>query len=193
MPRRPRDVSPGFHHVWVNATGRWDYFIDEVDRIDWVRRVAHLVDRMSWKCVAFCQVTTHVHLLLETPDNSLAAGMRDLNREYSCVFNAHHERLGTFVRKRFGSRRIDGGRDLLATYAYVVLNAVEAGLCRQPEQWRWSSYATTIGLRNDFPFVDARAAIGEAGGRERLRSAVESALLDRLLRTRPEPGSRRVF
>jgi len=193
MPRRPRDVGPGFHHVWVNATGDWDYFLDEVDRIHWVRLFVQILAEMRWKCVAFCQMDSHVHLLLEVPDTSLAIGMRELNREYSCGFNARHGRHGTFVRQRFGSRRIVDGPDLLGAYAYVVLNPVAAGACRRPEEWRWSSYATTLGLADDFPFVDAAAAISEAGGREQLRSAVESVLLSRLERTRPEPGSGRVL
>lgn len=193
MPRRPRDVSPGFHHTWVNATGDWDYFLDEVDRISWVRLIDQTLVAMRWKCAAFCQMSTHVHLLLGVPDSSLAVGMRELNRDYSCAFNMRHGRAGTFVRQRFGSRRIEDGADLLATYAYVVLNPVAEGLCLRPEEWRWSSYRTTLGVTDDFPFVDASSAIAEAGGAPAdLRRAVESAARARLERTRPEPGSRRV-
>jgi putative transposase len=194
MPRRPRDTSPGFHHVWVNATGNWDYFLDEVDRVAWVRRLVATLGRMSWTCVAFCQMSTHVHLLLNVPDQSLAIGMRDLNREYSYDFNGRHGRIGAFVRKRFGSRRIEDADDLLGIYCYVLLNPVAEGLCLRPDEWRWSSYRTTIGVSADFPFVDATSVIAEAGGTpSALRQAVESALLGRLHWTRLEPGSGRVF
>jgi REP element-mobilizing transposase RayT len=194
MPRRPRDISPGFHHIWVNATGHWDYFLDDVDRITWIRLVVSTTSEMSWKCVAFCQMSTHVHVLLDVPDPSLAIGMRELNREYSCAFNLRHGREGTFVKKRFGSRRVENGNDLLATYAYVVLNPTREGLCVRPEEWRWSSYRTTIGVASDFPFVDATSAIAEAGGNSAdLRRAVESAARARLKQTRPEPGSGRVL
>jgi len=194
MPRRPRDIRPGFHHVWVNATGDWDYFLDEVDRIVWVRRLLGPLDRFAWTCVAFCQMTTHVHLLVSVPDGSLAVGMRELNREYSCDFNLRHRRVGTFVRKRFGSRRIEGANDLLGAYAYIVLNPVAEGLCLRPEEWRWSSYRTTIGISPDFPFVDGARAIAEAGGtRGALRGVIESVRRSRPGQTGPEPGSRRVL
>ena len=194
MPWRPRDVSPGFHHVWVNATGGWDYFLDEVDRINWVRLLAQTSGEMKWKCAAFCQMASHVHLLVDVPDNSLPIGMRELNRDYSCAFNARHGRVGTFVRQRFGSRRIEGGPDLLTAYSYVVLNPVAQGLCKRPEEWRWSSYRTTIGVVDDFPFVDSRTVVAEAGGTaSALRRTVESAGRARPDRTRPEPGSGRVF
>ena len=194
MPRRPRDIRPGFHHVWVSATGEWDYFLDEVDRVAWVRRLVSVLDRMAWKCAAFCQMSTHVHCLFSIPDESLPLGMRELNREYSCDFNLRHGRNGTFVRKRFGSRRIDHRADLIGVYAYVVLNPVVGGLCVRPEEWRWSSYRTTLGMCEDFPFVDGASVVAEAGGSPgALRRAVESAARARLHRTRPEPGSRRVL
>jgi putative transposase len=194
MPRRPRDSRPGFHHVWVNATGDWAYFIDEVDRVVWVRRLVWMLDRMAWTCIAFCQMSTHVHLLLDIRDDSLTIGMRDLNREYSCDFNFRHGRRGAFLRKRFGSRRIEGAADLLGAYSYVVLNPVAERLCLRPEEWRWSSYRTTLGVVGDFPFVDADTVIAEAGGtREALRHVVDTAARTRLDRTWLEPGSGRVL
>jgi len=102
MPRRPRDIAPGVHHVWVNATGDWDYFLDDADRTIWVELLNTTARAFEWKCVAFCQMTTHVHMLVDVPDGSLSIGMRELNREYSSGFNLRHDRVGTFVRKRFG-------------------------------------------------------------------------------------------
>jgi REP-associated tyrosine transposase len=191
MPSPPRDIRRGIHHVWVNATGNWAYFLDDVDRVSWVRLLVQIVDHMGWTCVAFCQMSSHVHLLVSVPDESLPIGMRELNREYSCGFNLRHGRQGTFVRKRFGSRRIVDGADLLGVYSYVVRNPVVEHLCLWPEEWRWSSYRTTLGISADFPFVDAGCVLAEAGGGSgALRRAVEGALT-RQSRPRPEPGSRR--
>ncbi len=67
------------------------------------------------------------------------------------------------MRRRFGSRRITSGRDLLGTYAYV-LNPVKEGMRPRAEDWRWSSYATTLGLTDDFGFIDARMVIAELDG-----------------------------
>lgn len=175
MPLAPRDRSPGTHHVWVGATSHWDYFSDDVDRVAWLRLFVRTCDRFDWGPVAFCQMTTHVHALISVPDSSLADGMRYLNREYSLEFNARHARYGYLVRRRYGSRRIEDGRGLLRAYAYVVLNPVRAMMCRRAEDWRWSSYATTIGLSQDFPFIDAGTAIAEAGGKtDDLRRMVSS-------------------
>ena len=164
MPSRPRDRNPGIHHIWVNATGNWPYFVDDADRIAWICLLELVLERFDWRCLAFCQMTTHVHLLVDVGDDSLPCGMEYLNREYSKYFNDRHGRFGHFVRKRYGSRRIEDARDLLGTYAYVVLNPVREGMCRHAADWLWSSYRTTIGLSDAFPFVSARLVVAELGG-----------------------------
>lgn len=178
MPSAPRDLAPGLHHVWVNATSHWPYYTDDVDRMTWLRLLVATLDRYHWGCVVFCQMTTHVHAILDVPDHTLAEGMQYLNREYSKRFNARHERVGYFVRRRYGSRRIVDGPDLLGTYAYVVLNPVVEGMCPRPEDWRWSSHATTLGLTSDFPFVDASVVLAELGGSTRALQELVAARLE---------------
>jgi len=171
--------------VWVNATGNWSYYLDEVDRMTWIRRLVHTVERFDWTCLAFCQMKTHVHGLVDVPNASLPDGMRYLNREYSKDFNARHGRAGYFVRKRYGNRRIRGAVDLLGAYSYVVLNPVVEGLCPSPEDWRWSSFATTVGLSNDFPFVDASLVLADLDGSvTALRDLVAGQLVGKAVRTR---------
>jgi hypothetical protein len=120
-------------------------------------------------------MTTHVHVLLDVGDDSMPSGMAYLNREYGKDFNGRHGRQGHLVRKRYGSRRVVGARDLLGAYAYVVLNPVEAGACSRAEDWRWSSYATTVGLTHDFLFVDPTLVLAEVGNRvDQLRALVDA-------------------
>ncbi len=175
MPRTPRDKLPGIHHVWVNATGNWAYYIDDIDRLEWIRLLVYVADRNGWRIPAFCQMTTHVHAVVAVEDESLPFGMAHLNREYSKHFNARHARVGHFVRKRYGSRRVTDSGDLLGAYAYVVLNPVREGMCERAEDWRWSSYATSIGLTKDFSFIDARAVLAELGGSVRALRELVSA------------------
>jgi REP element-mobilizing transposase RayT len=165
----------------VNARGNERYYTDDEDRIVWVRLLVRVRERFDWSCVAFCQLSTHVHLIVDVPDSSLPLGMKQLNMAYSRDFNARHDRVGQFVRRRYASQRIVDGSDLVATYAYVVLNPVPAGMCPRPEDWRWSSYGTTLRISNDFPFVDGSLAVAEAGGStEALRRTVNARARERL-------------
>src|SRR5947209_18277680 len=107
MTTTVRDSLPGIHHVWINATGHEAYFVDEVDRMTWIRDLVSAAARHELKCLAFCQVTTHVHLLVDAPTGSLSPAMQRLNCTYSRRFNIRHGRVGQFVRRRYGNRRIE--------------------------------------------------------------------------------------
>ena len=160
MGQRPRDNEPGIHHVIVQATGDGDYYIDSIDRLDWLRRFILVLDRYGWRCLILCQMTTHVHVLVDVPDRSLSEGMQRLNCGYGKEFNARHERRGNLVGARFWSKRSETNEQLLARFRYIALNPVRAGICELPEEYFWSSFATSCGVANTFPFVDAGAVSG---------------------------------
>ena len=46
---------------------------------------------------------------------------------------------------------------------YLPLNPVRAGLCRAPEDWLWSSYAATAGLRPSPWFLESGEIIAAMG------------------------------
>jgi putative transposase len=163
MPRPPRDRSPGLFHVGVSAAGPVNYFRDEVDHLEWTRRLVRTIRRHGWTCLAFCELSTHWHALIEVGDDSLSRGMHYLNSAYTRAFNARHGRVGYFVRDRFWSRRKSSESELLTAYRYVVNNPVEAGAVARAEDWYWSSYATTLGVAAAFPFVDASRVLGIFG------------------------------
>jgi hypothetical protein len=87
MPQPPRDTEPGIHHVIVGATGSSEYYTEHIDRLDWLRRFIRILDRQDWKCLLVCQMTTHVHAIVDVPDRSLSDGMQRLNG-YGKEFNA---------------------------------------------------------------------------------------------------------
>ena len=154
MTDRPRDVEPGIHHVTVGATGPSEYYKDHIDRLDWLRRFIRVLERFEWKCLIVCQMTTHVHVLVDIRDRSLSNGMHRLNCGYGKEFNARHDRRGALIRRRFWSKRMRSETQLVAAYRYIALNPVRAEICERAEEWYWSSFATSCGLATTFPFVD---------------------------------------
>jgi len=110
-----------------------------------------------------CQMTTHVHLILDVPDESLPRGMHALNSVYSRDFNADHGRRGCLLRARYWSKPIRTEAQLLLTYRYGARNPVRAGECQRCEDWRYSSVATSCGLANDYPFIDATCVLSHFG------------------------------
>jgi putative transposase len=114
-------------------------FLDDDDRRHFLGLLASTVNRFDWRCLAFCLMATHYHLVLETTRARLSGGIQRLNGRHAQSFNARHGRRGHLFGARFASWVITSEQHLQETCRYVLLNPVRAGLCRSPEEWRWSA------------------------------------------------------
>src|SRR3712207_5396432 len=142
MPRRPRhEHTAGIHHVFSRANNRERFFVDDRDRLAYLRLVAQVGARLAWRWLAYCLMPTHVHLLIETTEPNLGIGMRRVHVAYVSAFNRRHQRRGHLIENRFGSVRVEDDAHLWMVVGYIARNPVEARLCRRPEEWPWSSHA----------------------------------------------------
>jgi hypothetical protein len=90
----------------------------------------------------------HYHLVVETPEGNLSAGMRRLNGVYTQASNWIHGTTGHVFQGRFNAVLIQKETHLMETCRYVVLNPVRAGIAELPEAWPWSSYRATAGMES---------------------------------------------
>ncbi len=139
------EFSGAFYHVTSRGDRREAIFEDDEDRLIFLRTLAEVVDRFNWLCHAYCLMTNHYHLLVETPNGNLSKGMRHLNGVYTQATNRRHTRTGHLFQGRFKGILVDKDRYLLELTRYVVLNPVRAGMVRWPENWPWSSYRSMAG------------------------------------------------
>src|SRR5262245_54439655 len=100
-------------------------------------------------------MTNHYHLVVDTPESNLSAGMRQLNGVYTQAFNRRHQRVGHLFQGRFSGILVERLSHLLELARYVVLNPVRAGIVRAPEDYRWSSLRATLGLAPLPPWLAA--------------------------------------
>jgi REP-associated tyrosine transposase len=155
VPRPPRDVAAGTFHVYTHCVwGVPRLYRDDDDRVEFLRHLARVSTRDGCRCAAFCLMDSHYHLIVNVADGVLPAAMHALNLPYARVFNKRHSLRGHVQFERYGARRITDRDDLLGLYAYVANNPVNAGRCKRPEDWLWSSHAGTVGLRPAHSFVD---------------------------------------
>lgn len=75
----------------------------------------------------------------------LSQYMKTLKQRFTQWYNARRERRGTLWEDRFKSVLVEGDKTaLLCMSAYIDLNAVRAGLCRDPKDYRWCGYAEAL-------------------------------------------------
>jgi putative transposase len=70
------ELSGGLYHVTSRGDRREDIYQDDTDREIWLEILAQCCERYHWAIHAWCQMTNHYHLVVETPEANLSAGMR---------------------------------------------------------------------------------------------------------------------
>jgi putative transposase len=155
--RDPRIQEPGgIYHVISRGNNGEPLVRDDADRATWLAMLARTVTTFAWRLRAYCLMTNHYHLALALTvgEDELSRGMQRLNTRYAQYANHRHGRTGHLFRNRFFSVTLESEGHLLETSRYVVLNPLRAGICRCPEDWRWSSYRACAGLEHAPSFLD---------------------------------------
>jgi REP element-mobilizing transposase RayT len=150
MARPPRvQIAGGIYHVTARGNGRQAICQDDDDRLRFLVIRDRVVRRYKWRLHAYCLMTNHFHLLLETPEPNLSAGMQRLNSAYATYFNMRFAHVGHLFQQRFASRLIESEEYFVEVLRYIAFNPVRAGLCEHPSDWPWSSFHGAHGLRFD--------------------------------------------
>lgn len=167
MARPLRLEYPGaVYHVTARGNARQVIFQDDGDREAFLGILGKVIERYNWLCHAYCLMGNHYHLLIETLDANLSAGMRQINGLYTQTFNRRHGRVGHVLQGRFKAILVDKDSYLLELCRYIVLNPVRAQMVKQPKNYPWSSYRATAGL-SSVPAFLTRDWLLSQFGRER--------------------------
>ena len=88
------EFEGALYHITSRGNARQPIYLDNGDRFTFLDILSRTIERTSWICHAFCLMTNHYHLVLETPLANLSNGMRELNGNYTKSFNWRHQKIG---------------------------------------------------------------------------------------------------
>ncbi len=195
MPRLPRlQFEDAVYHVTGRCVHETSLFRDDDDRHRYLELLEQVGERAGIRTLAYALMTTHMHLVIQTPRANVSVAMQWLHGRYAARFNGRPDRRGHLFGGRFYSTIVDTDSYLLEVTRYVHLNPVRAGLVSYPEDYPWSSYRKYLGHDVETPVdpavvLDIIAPAGSDRFQE-YRRFVEEPLVARLRRL--PPGDARV-
>ena len=149
MPRTIRHEYAGavYHAMCRGNNGQAIFKTDKGRRL-FLSTLEEVCEQTGWRVHAYVLMSNHYHLLLETPEANLVAGMKWFQGTYTQRFNAMFKCRGHLFQGRYKALPIETGRD--ASYFrsvadYIHLNPFRAGIAglgtdRLLESYNWSSY-----------------------------------------------------
>src|ERR1039457_729708 len=146
MARKLRIQYPGaIVHVMNRGDRREAIFEDDEDRQRLLKALTEACEKTGWQVHAYCLMRNHFHLVIETPQPNLVAGMKWLLGTYTSRYNRRHKEFGHLFSGRYKALIVDGsGNGYLKTVCdYVHLNPARAKVVKAKEPLSalvWSSY-----------------------------------------------------
>ena len=188
MARKLRVEYPGaIYHVMNRGDRRELIFMDDADRQRFLETLGEACAKTGWQMHAYVLMPNHFHLVVETPQPNLVAGMKWLLGTYTSRFNRRHKWFGHLFSGRYKSLIVDGSGSgyLKSVCDYVHLNPARAkwaatGAPLKSFAWSsWPAYLLAPSKRPAWLRVDR--LLGEWGipkdspaGRQRLEEALEA-------------------
>ncbi|WP_247682600.1 transposase [Pseudoalteromonas sp. MMG013] len=148
------EFAGALYHVTSRGNERKPIYLEPADFDLFLAQLERVCERFNWYIHAYCLMTNHYHLLVETLEANISAGMRQLNGVYTQSFNRAHCRVGHLFQGRFKSILVDKDEYLLELNRYIVLNPIRANMVETLEQWPWSSWHCVMGLSDAPNWLD---------------------------------------
>lgn len=145
MPRAPRIEYPNaFYHVMNRGTGRKSIFHDQEYFIAFLNILSESHQKFGIMIHAYCLMSNHYHLIIETPSSNLSRAMRHINGVYTQRYNRLKKTDGSLFRGRFKAILIDEDSYLLNLNRYIHRNPIK--FVKHLENYKWSSYPAYLNL-----------------------------------------------
>jgi len=188
MARPLRIEYPGAaYHVMARGNQGRAIFGDDTDRKRFVETLAEACEKTGWRIHAYVLMGNHYHLLVETPEGNLVAGMKWLQGTYTQRYNGRHKVLGHLFQGRYRAVVVDAKdpQYLQVVSTYIHLNPARAGLMRigrdKLKRYRWSSYPWYLSRRCPgwLVRVEVMGSLGlRAGDRRGYEANLEGRVLE---------------
>ena len=134
MPRKLRIEYPGaIYHVMNRGDHQEPIFREDGDRELFLETLGQACAKTNWQVHAYCLMSNHFHLVIETPGANLVSGMKWLLGTYTGRFNRKHKLFGHLFSGRYKALVVDGSG---SGYLKTVCEYDSAKVIRSRCAWR---------------------------------------------------------
>jgi len=197
MPRKPRiEYAGAVYHV-LNRGDQGDrVFKDELDVDNFLSLLGKTAGQCGWVLHAYCLMPNHFHLLLETREANLVAGMKWFMGGYTQAYNRRHGLRGHLFQGRYKALPVESGEGgyFEKVSTYIHLNPARAGLLRRESpilaEYKRSSYPVFLDRKARPEWLEVKRVLGNLGLKDdgHGRDAYGRYMQERLIELRTKKG-----
>jgi REP-associated tyrosine transposase len=178
MARRPRLFAPGvLYHVIVRGNQRQKTFTSDSDYQAYLERLAKYRRQFGYTIYAYCLMSNHVHLLVQSSATPLAKFMQGLQQSFTQYFNRRHKKSGHLFEGRYKAIVCQEDPYLLELIRYIHLNPVRAGIVNAAEKYEYSGHHAYVRSKAT-EIIEPARVLRMLGGSRGYQKFVQEGLKD---------------
>jgi putative transposase len=154
------EYPSAFYHVTARGNERKDIFKSRLDREKFLSYLESATQRYSAIIHAYCLMTNHYHLLVETPLGNLSKIMQHINSSYTSYYNVKRKRSGHLLQGRYKAILVEADSYACVLSRYIHLNPIRAGIVATPEQYPWTSYHGYVNSKDRPDWLTTKLILG---------------------------------
>lgn len=139
-----------YYHIYNRTNNKEIAFKSPENYIYFLKKYREYLEPLI-TTLAYCLMPTHFHFLVYIASEDIAKIQKNIGiwlSAYAKAINKRYKRHGSLFQQHTKAVLIHSDNYLRIAAAYIHQNPVVSGLCKQFEDWAYSSYQDYIGLRN---------------------------------------------
>lgn len=141
LPRGPRKISQtNIYHIIMRGINQEFIFEGNANKEKILLTLKEKFIETSVEIYGYCIMDNHIHLLVRSPWNELSLYISRVCISYAMCYNKSRNRFGYVFQNRFKSHPVESEKSFWACLRYIHNNPVKAGIIKNPERYKWSSY-----------------------------------------------------
>ncbi|MDQ1243974.1 MAG: REP-associated tyrosine transposase [Campylobacterota bacterium] len=140
MPRKERYQESGHYHIINRGVEQRSIYLEPEDYEFFLDLLLKLTREYDIVMHAFCLMTNHYHLLLETKQNNLSKAIQFVNDKYSKYFNKKYKRSGHLWQGRYKSYPLFDDAHFWIAAKYIERNPIKAGMIKDVALYKYQSF-----------------------------------------------------
>jgi len=172
------EYEGAFYHITSRGNERKDIFKSEKDKEKFLNYLERAKEKFEIVVHAYCLLSNHYHLIIETPYANLSKCMQYINSSYTTYYNVKRNRHGHLFQGRYKGILIEVDEYLKVLSRYIHLNPIKAGMEKRLGEYKWSSYYYYIEKKKLPVLLKTQHVLDYFGGSKvRYRKYVEEGVL----------------
>lgn len=149
MPRQARRKSEsGIYHIMLRGINQQQIFEDGEDGFRFLETLSKYKEQCGYEIYAYCLMGNHVHILLKEGKENLTLVLKRIAGSYVYWYNWKYRRCGHLFQDRFKSEPVEDDAYFLTVIRYIHQNPIKAGICKNIDGYKFSSYNEYINKPN---------------------------------------------